>query len=71
MSFFPFKRMNNKNSHKKWTFNMFITKSLLLPKKFIIRRSLLQKARAKEKPKRNLQKARKKARAKEKNLRQI
>ena len=40
---------------------MFITKSLLLPKKFIIRRSLLQKARAKEKPKRNLQKARKKA----------
>ena len=28
---------------------MFITKSLLLPKKFIITRSLLQKARAKEK----------------------
>ena len=50
---------------------MFITKSLLLPKTFIIRRSLLQKARAKEKPKRNLQKARKKARAKEKNLREI
>ena len=28
---------------------MFITKSLLLPKKFIITRNLLQKARAKEK----------------------
>ena len=44
---------------------MFITKSILLPKKFIIRRSLLQK------PKRNLQKARKKARVKEKNLRNL
>ena len=55
---------------------MFITKSSLLLKKFIITRSLLQKAGAKEKnlqqtPERNLQAARKKARVKEKNLSEI
>ena len=62
--------MNNKNSHK--TFNMFITKSLLLPKKSLLLQEVNYKKQGrKEKAKRKLQKARKKANAKEKNLSEI